>query len=166
MQYLTGLGHRRIGFIAGREELVSSQRRLQGYRDGLAVAGIALDEALIQVGDYSYQPAIGCTNELLSLANPPTAIFAANDRSAMGVYQAAAQRGLRIPDDLSVVGFDNSLEASLANPMLTSVDQFVAEMGYRAIEMVMKLINGETLENDLQKIQTKLVVRDSCKPLL
>jgi LacI family transcriptional regulator len=166
MQYLTSLGHRRIGFIAGREELVSSQRRLQGYRDGLAVAGVAVDEELIQVGEYSYQPAIGCTNNLLSLSNPPTAIFAANDRSAKGVYQAAADRGLRIPDDLSVVGFDNSLDASLANPELTTVDQFVAEMGYLAIEMVMKLINGETLENDLHKIQTQLVVRDSCKQLV
>jgi LacI family transcriptional regulator len=103
---------------------------------------------------------------LLSVANPPTAIFAANDRSAMGVYQAAAERGLRIPDDLSVVGFDNSLEALLAKPMLTTVDQFVAEMGFTAIEMVMKLINGETLENDLHKIQTQLVVRDSCRHLV
>ena len=166
MQYLIGLGHRRIGFIAGREELVSSRRRLQGYRDGLSVAGIAVDEALIQVGDYSYQTAIGCAINLLSLASPPTAIFAANDRSAMGVYKAAADRGIRIPDDLSVIGFDNSLDASLANPRLTTVDQFVSAMGYMAIEMVMKLINGETLENDLHKIQTKLVVRDSCMPLL
>ena len=125
-----------------------------------------VDEELIQVGDYSYLPAIGCANDLLSLANPPTAIFAANDRSAMGVYKAAADRGLRIPDDLSVVGFDNSLEASLADPKLTTVDQFVAEMGYIAIEMVMKLINGETLEHDLHKIQTQLVVRDSCRPMI
>jgi LacI family transcriptional regulator len=165
MQYLTGLRHRRIGFISGRQELVSSQRRLQGYRDGLAAAGIAVDEELIQVGDYSYMTAIRCATDLLSLENPPTAIFAANDRSAMGVYQVASERGFHIPDDLSVVGFDNSIDASLSNPQLTTVDQFVTEMGFTAIEMVMKLINGETLEDDLHKIQTQLVVRDSCKPL-
>ena len=163
MQYLTSLGHRRIGFITGREELVSSRRRLQGYRDGLVAVGIKVDEALIQTGDYSSQTAIGCANNLLSMDNPPTAIFAANDRSAMSVYQVAEERGLRIPEDLSVIGFDNSLDASLADPKLTTVDQFVAEMGYIAIEMVMKLINGETLKSDLHKIQTKLVVRDSCR---
>jgi LacI family transcriptional regulator len=165
MQYLTELGHRRIGFITGREELVSSMRRLQGYRDGLAAVGIPVNDELIQIGNYTTEMALGCTRKLLSLENPPTAIFAANDRSAMGVYQVAAERGLRIPHDLSVVGFDNSLDACLADPMLTTVDQFVAEMGYIAVEMIVKLINGEALEHDLHKIETQLVLRNSCKQL-
>jgi LacI family transcriptional regulator len=166
MQYITDLGHRRIGFITGREELVSSKRRLQGYRDGLAAAGIPVDEALIKNGDYSAQTAVGCAQSLLSLDNPPTAIFAANDRSAMGVYQVAAKLGMHIPDDLSVIGYDNSLDASLANPKLTTVDQYVPEMGFIAVEMIVKLINGQPLENDLHKIQTQLVIRDSCCRLL
>jgi len=166
MNYLTGLGHRRIGFLTGREELVSAKRRLQGYRDGLAAAGIASDDTLIQVGDYSSMTAVSCTHNLLSLENPPTAIFAANDRSAMGVYQVADERGMCIPDDLSVVGFDDSIDASLANPTLTTIDQFVAEMGFIAVEMIVKLISGEALETDLHKIQTQLVVRDSCRSMI
>ncbi len=165
MHYLTGLGHRRIGFIAGRKELVSSRRRLQGYRDGLAAAGIPVDESLIEVGDYSSQVAVGCAQKLLALENPPTAIFAANDRTAMSVYRVAAEQGLRIPDDLSVMGFDNSLDASLADPKLTTVDQFVDEMGFTAIQMIIQLVNGIPLENDLHKIQTKLIVRASCAPV-
>lgn len=166
MKYIVGLGHRRIGFITGREELVSSRRRLQGYRDGLAAAGIPVDEELIQVGNYRKDAAVGCTQKLLSLDNPPTAIFAANDQSAMGVYQVMAERGLRIPDDLSIIGFDNSLDAHLANPALTTIDQFVAEMGFIAVEMIVKLIKGDPLENDQRKIPTKLVVRESCKQLV
>ncbi len=73
---------------------------------------------------------------------------------------------MRIPDDLSVIGFDNCLDALLANPMLTTIDQFVAEMGSIAVDMIVKLINGETLDNDLHKIQTQLVVRDSCRNMI
>ncbi len=164
MAHLVGLGHQRIGFITGREELVSSMRRLQGYRDGLTLAGIPVDEELIQVGDYTTATAVGCTQKLLTLDNPPTAIFAANDLAALGAYQVAAERGLRIPDDLSIVGFDNGLDALLANPMLTTIDQFVSQMGFIAVEMIVKLINGEALDNDLYKIETQLVVRNSCCP--
>jgi LacI family transcriptional regulator len=163
MMYLTGLGHRRIGFITGRLELVSAIRRLQGYKDGLATAGIPLDEELIQIGDYTTETAVGCTHALLSLDDPPTAIFAANDMSAMGVYKAAEELGVRIPEDLSVVGFDNLREAAFLNPPLTTVDQFIAEMGYIATEMIVRLVKGETLESSLHKISTKLVVRESCR---
>jgi LacI family transcriptional regulator len=163
MNYLTDLGHRRIGFITGRIELVSANRRLQGYKDGLAASGIPLDEDLIQIGDYTTETAIGCTHALLSLDDPPTAIFAANDMSAMGVYQAAEKLGVCIPDDLSVVGFDNLREAAFLNPGLTTVDQSVDEMGYIATEMIVKLVKGEPLESDTHKIPTKLVVRESCR---
>jgi LacI family transcriptional regulator len=163
MTYLTSLGHRRIGFITGRLELVSADRRLQGYKDGLAASGIPLDEDLIQVGDYTTETAVGCTRTLLSLEDPPTAIYAANDMSAMGVYQAAKELGVRIPEDLSVVGFDNLREAAFLSPPLTTIDQFISEMGYIATEMIVKLVKGETLESDLYKIPTKLVVRGSCR---
>lgn len=165
MEYLTSLGHHRIGFITGRLDLVSANRRLQGYQDGLVGAGIALDEALIQVGDYMTETAVDCTQRLLSLDDPPTAIFAANDMSAMGVYKAAKDAGLRIPEDLSVIGFDNLQESNYLNPKLTTVDQFISEMGSIAVEMIIKLVNGESLENDLHKIKTQLVVRDSCRAL-
>jgi LacI family transcriptional regulator len=163
MKRLTDLGHRRIGFITGRPDLISSVRRLQGYKDGLAAAGVPLDEALIQTGDYTTETAVGCAHNLFSLDDPPTAIFAANDMSAMGVYQAAEEAGLRIPDDVSVVGFDNLRESKFLNPSLTTIDQFIPEMGAIATDMVVKLMKGETLESSLCKIQTKIVIRDSCR---
>jgi LacI family transcriptional regulator len=101
---------------------------------------------------------------LLALDNPPTAIFAANDQSAIGVFEAAEELGVRIPTDLSVVGFDNTSEAKYLG--LTTVDQFLAEMGYVAVQMLIKLINGESLELEILKMQTKLVERTSCQKLI
>jgi LacI family transcriptional regulator len=168
MDYLTELGHRRIGYIPGRMELVSSNQRLQGYKDGLAAAGIPLDEDLIEIGDYTSDTAAICARKLLTLEDRPTAIFAANDMSAMGVYQVAGELGLRIPEDLSVIGFDNLREASYLNPPLTTIDQTVEKMGAMATEMLVKLVNGESLpmnpteEGNLYKIPAQLVIRESC----
>jgi LacI family transcriptional regulator len=164
MQYLTGLGHRRIGFITGRLDLVSANRRLQGYKDGLVAAGIPLDDELIQIGDYSTTTAIGLTHKLLALPDPPTVIFASNDMSAMGVYQAAGEKDLRIPDDLSVIGFDNLHASMFFNPPLTTIDQFISDMGSIAVEMIVKLMKGETLSTPIHKLPTQLVIRKSCLP--
>jgi LacI family transcriptional regulator len=162
MEYLIGLGHRRIGFISGRPELQSAVRRLLGYKDSLYQAGIPLDPDLIQTGDYSRQTGFACAQRLLNLSDPPTAIFAANDQSAFGAIQAAQQAGLRVPDDLSVVGFDNIPEASYTNPGLTTIDQFIDEMGCIATEMLINLIEGNSLESNVYKMPTQLIVRDSC----
>ncbi len=161
MNHLLGMGHKRIGHITGRRDLVSAMRRLQGYKDGLSAAGLPLDQALIKTGDYTAETAVKCTRDLLELDDPPTAIFAANDMSAMGVYQAVRDAGLHIPDDLSVVGFDNLRDAIFLDPPLTTVNQNVPEMGRIATEMIVKLIGGEPLEQNLHKTQTQLVVRDS-----
>ena len=172
MNYLTGLGHRRIGYITGRMELVSSNQRLQGYKDGLAAAGIPLNEDLIEIGDFSTEMAVICARRLFSLPERPTAVFASNDMSAIGVYQAAREIGLQIPADLSVIGFDNLHEAAYLNPPLTTIDQFVEKMGTLATEMLVKLVKGESLpinpaeERNLYKIPTQLVIRDSCKSVL
>ena len=107
MEYLLDLGHKRIGYISGRAELESSNRRLMGYREALEKAGISVDESLIASGDYTTETGVTCTRELLALENPPTAIFASNDQMAIGVFQVAEELGIRIPADLSVVGFDN-----------------------------------------------------------
>jgi LacI family transcriptional regulator len=163
--YLTGLGHRRIGHITGRSDLVSARQRLQGYKDGLAAAGIPLDETLVQTGDYFSETAVKCAEALLALDFPPTAIFAANDQSAIGIYRAAAQAGVRIPQDLSVIGFDNLLETAYLNPPLTTIDQFIAALGTAATEMILKLVNGESLDEKLRIIPTRLVVRESCRCL-
>ncbi len=164
MQYLTGLGHCRIGFITGRLDLVSAIRRLNGYKTGLAIAEIPLDEDLIQIGDYSITTAVQLTHKLLALPDPPTAIFASNDMSAIGVYRAAEEAGIRIPEDLSVVGFDNLHDVAFLNPPLTTIDQFISDMGSIAVEMIVKLMKGETLATHIHKIPTQLVVRHSCIP--
>jgi LacI family transcriptional regulator len=163
MEYLIGLGHRRIAFINGRPEILSSLRRFEGYRDALLNAGIQIDEALSVPGDFSTDTGRERALQLLSLDNPPTAIFASNDQSALGVYQAAEELGVRIPDDLSVVGFDNISEARYLG--LTTVDQFLDEMGYVAVQMLTKLIADEPLETQVHKIPTRLVVRNSCRAL-
>jgi LacI family transcriptional regulator len=163
MNYLLGLGHRRIGFISGRAELESANRRLKGYRDALEGAGIPIDDKLIVSGDYTTETGAKGARQLLSLAEPPTAIFASNDQAAMGVYQAAEEMGLRIPQDLSVVGFDNIMESKYMG--LTTVDQFISEMGYVATQMLIKLINGKPLESQTYKMQTQLVIRSSCRDL-
>jgi LacI family transcriptional regulator len=165
MEYLIGLGHRRIGFISGRPDLQSAQRRLQGYQDALRQANIPFDPGMIATGDFSTETGRLCARKLLSLPNPPTAIFAANDQSAMGTIEAAREMGLRVPDDLSVVGFDNIPETAYFNPALTTVDQFIAKMGQVATEMLIGLIQGEFLESDLYKMPTQLIARDSCKAI-
>ncbi len=168
MKYLTDLGHCRIGHIAGEMKLVSANQRLQGYKDGLVAAGIPLNEDLIEIGDYTTETAVICARKLVSLPDRPTAIFAANDMSAMGVYQAAREFGLQIPRDLSVIGFDNLREAAYLNPPLTTIDQSIEMMGTMAAEMIVKLVKRESVpinpaeQGNLHKIPTQLVIRDSC----
>ncbi len=160
MEYLLSLGHKRIGFISGRSELESANRRLKGYRDALEKASLPIDESLIASGDYTTETGAKCAHELLSRDQRPTAIFASNDQAAMGVYQVAQELGLRIPEDLSVIGFDNIMESKYLR--LTTVDQFISEMGFVATQMLIKLINGEGLTEQTYQMQTQLVVRNSC----
>jgi LacI family transcriptional regulator len=172
MKYLTELGHRRIGFISGRTDLTGANQRRQGYEDGLAAAGISLNEDWIEIGDYTVETAMGCARKLLSLPERPTAIFTSNDLSARGVYLVAREFGLQIPADLSVIGFDNVEEAAYLNPPLTTIDQFIEKMGTMATEMLVKLVKGEPLpvnpagESNLYKIPTQLVIRESCTSLV
>lgn len=165
MEYLIGLGHRRVGFIGGRPELQSAVQRLQGYRDGLRRAGIPLDPELIQAGDYTEETGFRCAQRLLALPRPPTAIFAANDQSAIGVLRAAREAGLNVPDDLSVAGFDNIPEAVYVRPALTTVDQSIDKMSYMAAKMLIGLIRGEVPESNPYEIPTQLIIRDSCRAL-
>ncbi len=163
MEYLLGLGHRRIGHITGRKDLQSAIRRLQGYEDALNQAGIPLEPGLIQQGDFSTETAMLCARNLLTMENPPTAIFAANDQSAIGVIRVARELGLRVPEDISVIGFDNIPEAEHLN--LTTVDQFINEMGFVATKMLIRLIHGEELDTQLYKMPTQLIIRGSCRAL-
>ena len=132
-----------------------------GYRDAFEKACIPLDEALIATGDYTTETGVSGARQLLGLENPPTVIFASNDQMALGVFQVAEELGLRIPDDLSVIGFDNITESKYMG--LTTVDQFISEMGYVATQMLIKIINGIPLEDQTYRMQTRLVIRSSCR---
>jgi LacI family transcriptional regulator len=163
MDYLFRLGHRRIGFIGGRPDLLCAQQRQQGYLDALCRSGTAPDPDLMISGDFTRAVGRDCARRLLLLAEPPTAIFAANDTSAIGAIEAARAVGRRVPDDLSVIGFDNIPEGAYFSPTLTTVDQFIPKMGYVGTEMLIRLIQGERLDSSLYEMPTELVVRDSCR---
>lgn len=162
MQYLTSLGHKRIGFIGGRPELQSAVQRLQGYTDGLAQANLPQNPELVESGDYSKPTGFLCAQNLLRKPNPPTAIFAANDQSAFGVLEAAEAAGLRVPEDLSVVGFDNNPETAYVKPALTTVDQSIAQMGFTATDVLIRLVSDGKLDGKTHTTPTHLVIRESC----
>jgi LacI family transcriptional regulator, galactose operon repressor len=156
-QHLRMLGHRRIGFVSGPKELLCSRARMDGYRAGLETT----DESLIRQGDFLYESGFHGGLSLLDQANRPTAIFAASDTMAMGVYEAARHRGLRVPGDLSVIGFDDLPEARRASPPLTTVRQPLAEMGGLAARTVLRMAQGEEIETPRVELATELIIRDS-----
>ncbi|GAA3342153.1 LacI family DNA-binding transcriptional regulator [Amorphoplanes nipponensis] len=163
-EHLLGLGHRRIGLIAGPRTLACSRARLDGYRAALSAAGIGLDPGLVAQGDFRHESGYAAGGRLLDLAEPPTAVFATSDQMALGVYEAARRRGLRVPADLSVTGFDDLPEARWSSPPLTTVRQPLAEMGGLAAHTVLRLARGETLQAPRVELATELVVRDSTAP--
>jgi LacI family transcriptional regulator len=164
-EHLLSLGHRRIGFLAGRPDLESARQREQGYRQALEAAGLSVDPELIRVGGYELELSEEPARELLSVADRPTAIFAANDLSAIQTLHVASGLGLSVPGDLSVVGFDNIPESAVIAPPLTTIDQSIQEMGRRAVEMLLELIEGTAPDEPRQvTLPTRLVVRQSTGP--
>jgi LacI family transcriptional regulator len=160
-EHLLDLGHRRIGMLTGRPDLQSAQLREQGYRAAIQHAGLPLEPDLIKVGAYDPEIAVDAARELLTGPTRPSAIFAANDLSAIATIDVARQLGLRVPEDLSVVGFDNVPESVLCTPPLTTVDQPIRLMGQRAVEMLVQLIRGEDVPATHVTLATRLVVRQS-----
>jgi len=165
VEHLLGLGHRRIGFIAGTGRTGQSQERERGYADALAAAGIALDPALIVDGAFNQAQGFAAATQLLALATPPTAIFAANDEMAFGAIDAAASRGLKVPHDLSVVGFDDISTASHVFPRLTTMRQPYDALAERAVREVVAMIEGAPPAPARIAFLTELVVRDSTGPV-
>src|SRR6266540_6944805 len=159
-EHLLSLGHQRIGFIAGPPRLLCSRARLDGHRAALEAAGIVPDPDLVQPGNFYHESGFQAGCALLDLPDPPTAIFAASDQMAFGVYEAVRQRGLRIPSDLSVVGFDDLPEARWASPPLTTIRQPLAEMGTLAARMLLRLSRGEETESPRVELATDLIVRN------
>jgi LacI family transcriptional regulator len=162
--HLVSLGHRRIGLIAGPKHLLCSRARLDGYRAALESAGITLDDTLVVQGDFMHESGFTGCDALLALPHPPTAVFASSDTMALGAYEAVRRRGLRVPDDLSIVGFDDLPEARWSSPPLTTIRQPLAEMGVLAARTVLRLARGERIDTPRVELATELVVRDSTTP--
>jgi LacI family transcriptional regulator len=166
-EHLLGLGHTRIGVIGGPADYLCSRARIDGYRSALEQAGIRFDPGLVRNGDFRHEGGFARGGELLDLTTPDgplTAIFAGSDQQALGVYEAARQRGLRIPQDLSVVGFDDLPVARWVPPPLTTVRQPLAEMGRVAAEVLGDLIEGVPPRSSRVELSTELIIRESTAP--
>ena len=165
MRHLLQLGHRRIAHIAGPKGWVATEDRRRGYRAGFASVGVLPDPALEAEAIPEIDSGRDAATALLALRDRPTAIFAFNDNIAIGAIQAARARGLRVPDDLSVVGFDDVEHATIVTPALTTVRQPLAEMGRTAVSLLSRLMERQSFETLHVELATRLVVRDSTAPL-
>jgi LacI family transcriptional regulator len=163
-QHLLDLGHHRIAYVGGRVTSVCNQARMHGYRAAMDAAGITVPPEYVRHGDFRHEDGLVEGGALLDLPEPPTAVFAGSDETAVGVLEAARARGLRIPGELSVVGFDDTELARLASPALTTVRQPLQEMGKVALRTAMRLAADEEVESHHVELATELVVRQSTAP--
>ena len=163
-RHLVELGHRRIAVISGPTDYLCARARLEACRAALDTAGVPLDSRLVRTGRFRFEAGLHLAGELLSLPDRPTAVLCGDDVQALGVYEAARRAGLRIPDDLSVVGFDDIASAEYCPPPLTTVRQPFAEMGEAAASMLLTLAAGHSLPQTRMELATTLVVRASTAP--
>ncbi|WP_405554387.1 LacI family DNA-binding transcriptional regulator [Streptomyces canus] len=163
-EHLLALGHERIAVVAGHQHKMCSSARVAGYRSALAAAGIRQRPEYIRHAGFDESAAHRRTLELLDLPEPPTAVFACSDRMALGVYEALAERGLRVPDDISVMGFDDLPEARWTTPALTTVRQPLSEMAATALRLLVLMMEGDRPESTRTELSTRLVERASTAP--
>jgi LacI family transcriptional regulator, repressor for deo operon, udp, cdd, tsx, nupC, and nupG len=162
-EHLIELGHQRIGFISGPFNGVLSRDRLKGYQQAMAQHGLPLESLLVQEGDFTFESGFNLMLKYLALQEPPTAIFAANDEMAIGAIKAIKSKGLNVPGNFSIVGFDDIKFASIYEPALTTIAQPSFDIGRKAMELLMKLINKDDIEKYQYILEDKLIIRDSCK---
>lgn len=162
-RYLIEIGHRRIGFIGGGEDSFQSQDRYRGYRRALAQYKLRFEKALVRQGLFSLHGGEDAMSAWIEGDIVPDAVFCASDNMALGALSACKGAGLRVPDDVSIIGFDDLFSAATASPQLTTVRQPLHEMGRIAAQMLLNLIKGRDVERHVE-LQTALILRDSCRP--
>jgi len=163
--HLVELGHRRIACITGPSDVTPSAERITGYRQALEESGIDVDDALVVKGDFQCESGYQRTHGLLSLDDPPTAVFACNDLMAIGAISAAVDAGRRVPMDLSVVGYDNIYLSAFANPPLTTVVEPQYEQGVLAAKMLLERVRDPDVFPRREMLDTHLLIRRSAVPL-
>ncbi|CAN7728600.1 LacI family DNA-binding transcriptional regulator [Rhizobium sp. LjRoot258] len=164
--YMLSLGHRRIGYISGSLETSTGRERLAGYRAALDAAALPFDEKLVQIGNFREKDAYKAAMQLLTSADRPTAIFSANNLMVIGVMKAIRDIGLRCPDDISVVSFDDFPWADVFEPHLTTIAQPVQTIGEQAAQLIIDRLSGKGMEPPRRlMLQGRLIIRDSCRPI-
>jgi LacI family transcriptional regulator len=163
-RHLLELGHRRIAAITGPGDMMATEERLRGYHAALAAAGVLADRSLVIESDWEVDGGRQAGAALMALPDPPTAIFAFNDPLAIGAMQSVVASGLRVPQDVSVVGFDDTVEAEFVTPRLTTVRQPLAEMGRMGVSLLMRLLENRSFEALHVELATQLIVRASTGP--
>ncbi len=164
VQYLISLGHKRIGVISGLKDNPHAIERLEGYKEAIADAGIAFEKDLVAEGDFTMWSGLNAAFQFCNMKNRPTAIFSMNDEMAIGAMQTLKSQGLRIPEDISVTGFDDIAYAKYSDPSLTTISQPAEEMGKMAMDMLLKVIEGEPLSQRECVLPTEFIIRKSTGP--
>ncbi|WP_353854917.1 catabolite control protein A [Bacillus sp. Bos-x628] len=164
VQLLVEKGHKRIAFVSGPlSEPINSVRKLAGYKRALKEAGIAFDDMLVAEGDYSYDSGIEAIANLLEQSDRPTAVIAATDEMALGVIHGAQDRGVSIPEDLEIIGFDNTRLSLMVRPQLTTVVQPTYDIGAVAMRLLTKLMNKEQVDDQIVELPHRIEERQSTK---
>lgn len=162
-EHLINLGHKRIGFISGPQDSVLGQDRLKGYCQAMKRYNLTVEPILIQEGDFSYESGFKIMMKFLALNDPLTAVFAANDEMAFGAINAIKSKGLSVPHNISVIGFDDIKFSSIFEPALTTIAQPAFEIGTKAMELLIRLMNKEGgIERYQYMLEDQLITRDSC----
>ena len=165
-KYLIDLGHKKIGFIGGDlSDILSGQYRYNGYKEAMTESGIQIIEEYVKFGDYKVHSGYEKMKEIILGGNIPTAVFAASDDMAVGALNCIIDAGLKVPDDVSIIGFDGSNIIDLVRPKLTSMQQPIQELGELAVEMLIKQINNPSCVMNEVVLNHKLVKRDSCRKI-
>lgn len=162
VEHLAKIGHRRIAFINGPKGWDASANRLDGYGEALNRAGLAFNPELLKEGDWEVQSGYRAAKKLLTLPQPPTAIFAANDLMALGAIYAIEDSGMRVPEDIAVVGYNDREIASISRPTITTVAIPFYDMGRVSAKLLLNLIYHEVESGEPIKMRGKLIVRESC----
>ncbi|WP_114943098.1 LacI family DNA-binding transcriptional regulator [Microvirga calopogonii] len=163
-QHLASMGHRKIAYVSGPASNILERERFLGFKDGLTASGLPFDPGLVIPGDYTIETGVMAGQDIVARADRPTAVFCTSDEMAIGLMRTLFSAGLRVPEDISVAGFDDIEFAAVAEPSLTTIRQPRRELGQAAASALIDLLQGRPSPKRI-RLETELVIRDSVAPL-